>query len=102
MSTSTAEETAAATVEGVDLLGQPTFTELDNGRFRCVETGHELVGKDKDSYSRTKRCRLGLIDLALSRRKAPLNMFEQDPLSRYSKLFSFMCIQFIIIILGDL
>ncbi|KAL0554765.1 hypothetical protein IC582_008693 [Cucumis melo] len=81
MSTSTAEET----VEGLHLLGQPTFTELDNGRFRCVETGHEVLAKDKDSYSRTKRCRLGLVDFALSRRKAPLNMFEQDPLSR-SKL----------------
>ncbi|XP_038903229.1 surfeit locus protein 2-like isoform X2 [Benincasa hispida] len=85
MATSTAEERAAAKVEGADLLGQPTFTELDNGRFRCVETGHEVLAKDKDSYSRTKRCRLGLIDFALSHRKAPLNMFEQDPLSR-SKL----------------
>lgn len=84
MATTTAEERAAKG-EGADLLGQPTFIELDNGRFRCVETGHEVLAKDKDSYSHTKRCRLGLIDFALSHRKAPLNMFEQDTLSR-SKL----------------
>ncbi|XP_022982676.1 surfeit locus protein 2 isoform X2 [Cucurbita maxima] len=85
MATRTGEERAAPKVEGADLLGKPTFAELDNGRFRCVETGHEVLAKDKDSYSRTKRCRLGLIDFALSHRKAPLNMFELDPLSR-SKL----------------
>ncbi|XP_022152174.1 uncharacterized protein LOC111019957 isoform X2 [Momordica charantia] len=80
MATTTADERAAANLEGAELLGQPTFTELDNGRFRCVETGHEVLAKNKDSYSRTKRCRLGLIDFALCRRKVPLNMFEQDPL----------------------
>ncbi|OMO69235.1 Surfeit locus 2 [Corchorus olitorius] len=71
--------------EGTGLLGPPTFTELPNGRLKCVETGHEMVVKDKDSYSQSKRCRLGLIDFALSHSKAPLNMFKQDPLSR-SKL----------------
>ncbi|XP_014505098.1 protein FAM133A [Vigna radiata var. radiata] len=71
--------------EGTNLLGSPTFTELGNGRFRCVETGHEVLSKDIASYSNSKKCRLGLIDFALSNRKAPLNMFKQDPLSR-SKL----------------
>ncbi|XP_018506005.1 surfeit locus protein 2 isoform X1 [Pyrus x bretschneideri] len=71
--------------EGSNLLGSPTFKELENGRFQCVETGHELVAKDKEVYSHSKRCRLGLIEYALSHKKAPLNMFKQDPLSR-SKL----------------
>ncbi|KAM2955941.1 hypothetical protein FF2_023127 [Malus domestica] len=71
--------------EGSNLLGSPTFKELENGRFQCVETGHELVAKDKEVYSQSKRCRLGLIKYALSHEKAPLNMFKQDPLSR-SKL----------------
>ena len=68
--------------EGTNLLGSPTFTELPNGRLKCVETGHEMVVKDKDSYAQSKRCRLGLIDFALSHSKPPLNMFKQDPLSR--------------------
>ncbi|XP_039033859.1 surfeit locus protein 2-like [Hibiscus syriacus] len=68
--------------EGTDLLGPPTFYELPNGRFKCVETGHEMVVKDKDSYAQSKRCRLGLIEFALSHSKPPLNMFKQDPLSR--------------------
>ncbi|KAJ4729326.1 Surfeit locus 2 [Melia azedarach] len=68
--------------EGKDLLGSPTFTELENGRLKCVETGHEMLAKDKDSYSQSKRCRLGLIDFALSHSRPPLNMFKQDPLSR--------------------
>ncbi|KAJ8749905.1 hypothetical protein K2173_013820 [Erythroxylum novogranatense] len=71
--------------EGNNLLGSPTFSELQNGRFKCVETGHEVLAKDKDSYSQSKRCRLGLIDFALSNNHPPLNMFKQDPLSR-SKL----------------
>ncbi|KAM1058542.1 hypothetical protein ACFX2I_023265 [Malus domestica] len=71
--------------EGSNLLGSPTFKELENGRFQCVETGHELVAKDKGVYSQSKRCRLGLIEYALSHEKAPLIMFKQDPLSR-SKL----------------
>lgn len=68
--------------EGANLLGQPTFSELPNGRFKCVETGHELLAKDRDSYSQSKRCRLGLIDYALSHKKPPLNMFTQDPACR--------------------
>ncbi|KAK7293511.1 hypothetical protein RJT34_16378 [Clitoria ternatea] len=71
--------------EGSHLLGSPTYTELGNGRFKCVETGHEVLHKDIESYSNTKKCRLGLIDFALSHNKPPLNMFKQDPLSR-SKL----------------
>ncbi|WOH05061.1 hypothetical protein DCAR_0624473 [Daucus carota subsp. sativus] len=64
------------------LLGWPTFVELQNGRFKCLETGHELVGSCRESYSRSKHCRLGLIDSALSLNKPPLNVFRQDPLSR--------------------
>ncbi|KAL5793274.1 hypothetical protein ACOSP7_001868 [Xanthoceras sorbifolium] len=71
--------------EGENLMGSPTFTAIENGRFKCVETGHELLAKDKDFYSHSKRCRLGLIDFAVSHKKPPLNMFKQDPLSR-SKL----------------
>ncbi|KAJ6759668.1 SURFEIT LOCUS PROTEIN 2 (SURF2) [Salix purpurea] len=44
-----------------------------------------MLAKDKDSYSQSKRCRLGLIDFALANNKPPLNMFKQHPLSR-SKL----------------
>ncbi|KAL6136205.1 hypothetical protein ACLB2K_061506 [Fragaria x ananassa] len=73
------------TKEGNNLLGSPTFKELDNGRFQCVETGHQLLAKDIETYSQSKRCRLGLIEFALSHNKPPLNMFKQDPLSR-SKL----------------
>ncbi|KAK7395819.1 hypothetical protein VNO78_16390 [Psophocarpus tetragonolobus] len=71
--------------EGRNLLGAPTFTELQNARFKCVETGHEVLAKDMESYSRSKKCRLGLINFALARNKAPLNIFKQDPLCR-SKL----------------
>lgn len=71
--------------EGEYLLGPPSFEELENGRLKCVETGHELPTHARDSYARTKHCRLGLIDAALSNNKPPLNMFRQDPLSR-SKL----------------
>lgn len=73
--------------EGTNLLGSPTFEELENGRFKCVETGHELLDKDKSSYSQSKRCRLGLIDYAVSHCKPPLNTFKQDPLSRYLYYF---------------
>ncbi|XP_022739642.1 surfeit locus protein 2-like [Durio zibethinus] len=76
---------SSSSKEGINLLGPPTFTELPNGRLKCVETGHEMVVGDKDSYAQSKRCRLGLIDFALSHSKPPLNMFKQDPLSR-SKL----------------
>ncbi|KAM1111889.1 hypothetical protein ACFX2I_044832 [Malus domestica] len=78
-------EKAKEEKEGSNLLGSPTFKELDNGRFQCVETGHELLAKDIEIYSRSKRCRLGLIEYSLAHKKAPLNMFKQDPLSR-SKL----------------
>ncbi|MED6195559.1 hypothetical protein PIB30_038983 [Stylosanthes scabra] len=76
----TAEESQKE--EGANLLGSPTFSELGNGRFKCVETGHEVLSKDIDLYSRSKKCRLGLIDFALSNNKPPLNMFKQDPLCR--------------------
>ncbi|CAH8315871.1 unnamed protein product [Eruca vesicaria subsp. sativa] len=80
-----ATEEEMATKEGANLLGKPKYKKLENGRFRCVQTGHELLEKDKKVYSESKRCRLGLIDHALSHSKPPLNLFEQDPTSR-SKL----------------
>nr|GMD19041.1 surfeit locus protein 2 [Ipomoea batatas] len=67
--------------EGQNLLGEPTFKKLENGRFKCVETGYELPAHGRDSYARSKHCRLGLIDAALASKKPPLNMFSQDPLS---------------------
>ncbi|KAG5107328.1 hypothetical protein JHK84_044235 [Glycine max] len=79
----TTEETRKK--EGSNLLGSPNFTELGNGRFKCLETGHEVLSKDIAFYSHSKKCRLGLIDFALSNNKPPLNMFKQDPLCR-SKL----------------
>ncbi|CAA0820154.1 Surfeit locus protein 2 (SURF2 [Striga hermonthica] len=71
--------------EGHNLLGAPTFEQLENGRLKCVETGHELPRHARDSYADSKHCRLGLIDAALARNKPPLNMFKQDPAAR-SKL----------------
>lgn len=71
--------------EGKNLLGKPKFKKMENGRFKCVETGHEVPAHAKDSYAQSKHCRLGLIDAALARNKPPLNMFHQDPQSR-SKL----------------
>ncbi|KAF8378210.1 hypothetical protein HHK36_029548 [Tetracentron sinense] len=76
------EEKENKSKEGRNLLGSPTFKELENGRFKCIETGHEMTAKDKEPYSRSKRCRLGLIDSALSQKNPPLNMFKQDPLCR--------------------
>lgn len=71
--------------EGSNLLGPPTFKEMDNGRFKCIETGQEMPKHAMDSYAKSKQCRLGLIDAALSHNKPPLNMFTQDP-SSCSKL----------------
>lgn len=76
----TGEETT--TKEGAELLGKPKYKKLENGRFKCVQTGHELLEKDKKVYSQSKRCRLGLIDYALSHSKPPMNLFEQDPNAR--------------------
>lgn len=80
------EEAAAAAddsgKEGKNLLGKPKFKKMENGRFRCVETGHEVPAHAKDSYAQSKHCRIGLIDAALARSKPPLNMFHQDPQSR--------------------
>ncbi|WOL00916.1 surfeit locus protein 2 [Canna indica] len=66
-------------MEGAFLLGDPTFLDLGNGRLRCVESGHELLPKDREAYGRTKACRLALIDAALARKKPPLNTFQQHP-----------------------
>ncbi|CAD5195882.1 unnamed protein product [Musa acuminata subsp. malaccensis] len=68
--------------EGAFLLGEPTFLDLGNGRLRCVETGHELLAKDREAYGRTKACRLALIDAAVARKKPPLNMFQPHPTSK--------------------
>ncbi|KAF5196543.1 Surfeit locus protein 2 (SURF2) [Thalictrum thalictroides] len=73
------EEVNGNVKEGYNLLGSPTFEKLENGRFKCLETGHEMLPKDKELYSNSKRCRLGLIDAALLNKKPPLNMFKQDP-----------------------
>ncbi|KAI3793918.1 hypothetical protein L1987_36541 [Smallanthus sonchifolius] len=67
-------------IEGKFLLGKPKFKKLENGRYKCVQTGHELLADARESYTQTKHCRLGLIDYALTRNKPPLNMFNQDPL----------------------
>ncbi|GFY83100.1 surfeit locus protein 2 [Actinidia rufa] len=75
------KEEEAKEKEGQNLLGQPSFRKLENGRFKCVETGHEVPAHAKDSYANTKHCRLGLIDAALARNQPPLNMFRPDPLS---------------------
>ncbi|GAB4848056.1 hypothetical protein Ancab_002717 [Ancistrocladus abbreviatus] len=75
------EGTSKESKEGSNLLGKPTFQQLENGRFRCAETGHEMPPNVMDSYANSKRCRLGLIDFVLSSNKPPLNMFKQDPLS---------------------
>ncbi|KAL0662464.1 hypothetical protein Bca4012_099301 [Brassica carinata] len=66
-----------AEVGGKNLVGSPTFVDLGNRRLRCVETGHEVVAGEEEAYARNKRCRLGLIDHALSHGKSPLNMFSQ-------------------------
>ncbi|GJT97981.1 hypothetical protein Tco_1093499 [Tanacetum coccineum] len=69
-------------IEGKFLLGKPKFKKLENGRYKCVQTGHELPAAARDSYAQTKHCRTGLIDYALARLKPPMNMFHQDPLCR--------------------
>ncbi|PWA82957.1 hypothetical protein CTI12_AA132470 [Artemisia annua] len=69
-------------IEGKFLLGKPKFKKLENGRYKCVQTGHELPSAARDSYAQTKHCRTGLIDYALARLKPPMNMFDQDPLCR--------------------
>lgn len=75
--------------EGALLLGDPTFEQMGNGRLKCVETGHEMPAGEDDAYKRSKRCRLALIDVALSLKKPPLNLFKQDPLSRSLDPFIF-------------
>ena len=86
--------------EGSNLLGEPTFEQLQNGRFRCVETGHELPAHARDSYAHSKRCRVGLIDYGLAKKKPPLNMFKQDPLNRFSPFSCFLLGNFVLIFLG--
>ncbi|KAI8018783.1 hypothetical protein LOK49_LG04G03600 [Camellia lanceoleosa] len=79
------EEDEGKGKEGKNLLERPKFKNLENGRFKCVETGHEVPSHARDSYAQSKRCRIGLIDAALARNKPPLNTLHQDPLVR-SKL----------------
>ena len=72
-----------ASREGQFLLGMPTFEEMGNGRFRCLETGHEVCSRDMiESYGLSKSCRLALIDAAVKTQKPPLNTFSFDPLSK--------------------
>lgn len=78
--------------EGKSLFGSPTFVDIGNGRLRCIETGHEVLTGDEGSYALNKRCRLGLIDHALSHGKSPLNMFLQCPFSRLVKSFLLFCV----------
>ncbi|KAH0862181.1 hypothetical protein HID58_079392 [Brassica napus] len=59
--------------------------EPQKSLLTCVETVHEVVAGDEEAYARNKRCRLGLIDHALSHGKSPLTMFSQCLISR-SKL----------------
>ncbi|XP_078172051.1 uncharacterized protein LOC144566063 isoform X2 [Carex rostrata] len=68
--------------EGSFLLGDPTFIEIDSGRWRCVETGQEMPEKEKESYSKSRACRVGLINAAVGNRKPPLNTFEPHPVSK--------------------
>lgn len=68
--------------EGSFLLGDATFIEISGGRWRCVETGQEMPEKEKDSYSKSRACRVGLIDAAVAKRKPPLNTFEPHPVSK--------------------
>ncbi|EPS74588.1 hypothetical protein M569_00168, partial [Genlisea aurea] len=67
--------------EGRNLLGAPTFELLESGRFKCLETGHEVTPEARASYADSKHCRAGLIDAAIAQRKPPLNMFKRDPAS---------------------
>ncbi|XP_073149368.1 uncharacterized protein [Henckelia pumila] len=83
--TTSDDTTTSEQKEGFNLLGSPTFEPLENGRIKCVETGHELPAHSRDSYALSKHCRLGLIDSAVAQKKPPLNMFRQDPAAR-SKL----------------
>ncbi|CAL5325665.1 unnamed protein product [Camellia sinensis] len=77
-----AEEEEGKGKEGKTYWGGPKFKKLENGRFKCVETGHEVPSHARDSYAQNKHCRIGLIDAALARSKPPLNTFHQDPLVR--------------------
>ncbi|XP_028556464.1 uncharacterized protein LOC110096740 [Dendrobium catenatum] len=56
--------------------------DLGNGRWRCDETGHDLPGNEKESYSHTKACRVALIDAALAKKKPILNTFQPHPISK--------------------
>ncbi|CAA2975132.1 Hypothetical predicted protein, partial [Olea europaea subsp. europaea] len=77
--------TVTKVMESHNLMGSPSFKPLDNGLFKCVETGHELPAHVQGSYAQSKHGRLGLIDPAIAKNKPNLNMFLEDPLSR-SKL----------------
>ncbi|CAL5371768.1 unnamed protein product [Camellia sinensis] len=77
-----AEEEEGKGKEGKTYWGGPKFKKLENGRFKCVETGHEVPSHARDSYAQNKHCRIRLIDAALARSKPPLNTFHQDPLVR--------------------
>nr|CAB3487398.1 unnamed protein product [Digitaria exilis] len=65
--------------EGAFLLGQPTWEDAGDGRWRCVETGHELPEREKEAYARSRACRLALVDHAVAHKKPPLNAFKPHP-----------------------
>uniref|UniRef100_A0ACD5V5L9 Uncharacterized protein n=1 Tax=Avena sativa TaxID=4498 RepID=A0ACD5V5L9_AVESA len=65
--------------EGSFLLGQPTWEDAGDGRWRCAETGHELPEREKDAYARSRACRLALIDHGVAHKKPPLNAFKPHP-----------------------
>ncbi|KAJ4814447.1 Surfeit locus protein 2 (SURF2) [Rhynchospora pubera] len=68
--------------EGSFLLGDPTFVDIGRGRWRCVETGQEMPQKEKESYSKSRACRVGLIDAAVAKKMPPLNAFDPHPVSK--------------------
>ncbi|KQJ83170.1 hypothetical protein BRADI_5g13520v3 [Brachypodium distachyon] len=65
--------------EGSFLLGQPTWEDAGGGRWRCAETGHELPEREKDSYARSRACRIALIDHGVAHKKPPLSAFKPHP-----------------------
>ncbi|OEL13252.1 Receptor-like protein 12 [Dichanthelium oligosanthes] len=78
--------------EGAFLLGQPTWEDAGDGRWRCAETGHELPEREKEAYARSRACRLALIEHAVARKKPPLNAFKLHPEHKCAlPLRSFCC-----------
>jgi hypothetical protein len=77
--------------EGSFLLGQPTWEDAGRGRWRCAETGHELVEREKEAYARSRAGRLALIDNSVARKKPSLNAFKPHPQHKCVLTCSFCC-----------